>query len=213
MKIGILGAGPMGATLGTIWARAGHDVTFSYSRRPERLERLAREAGARAGTPAEAVDGADAVLLAVHWSRVEDVLARAGDLAGRVVVNCCVPLDAQDRDLVVGTTTSGAEQLAERLPRARLVAAFNTSPSEALFGVFEARATAAPRPQLLYYGDDAGAKAVARELIEDVGYEPLDAGALRTARFVEPFAMVTAELAYGQPGGPELVYRFERLGR
>ncbi|MBB3139921.1 NADPH-dependent F420 reductase [Halomonas organivorans] len=213
MKIAILGSGLMGAKLGTIWARVGHEVSFSYSRRPDRLERLARDAGARAGTPAEAVAGADAVLLAVHWSRVEDVLALAGDLADQVVVNCCVPLDEHDRDLVMGTTTSGAEWLAERLPRARLVSAFNTSPSEALFGVFENREDAAPHPQLLYYGDDAGAKALARRLIEDVGYEPLDAGALRTARFVEPFAMVTAELAYGQPGGPGLVYRFDRLGR
>ncbi|ATJ81452.1 NADPH-dependent F420 reductase [Halomonas beimenensis] len=212
MKIGVLGTGLMGAKLGTLWAWAGHDVTFSYSRRPERLERLARDAGARAGTPAEAIDGADAVLLAVHWSRIDDVLGQAGNLAGRVVVNCCVPLDLDNRDLVLGTTTSGAEVLARRLPRARLVSAFNSCPSEALFEVFAAREAASPRPHLLYYGDDAEAKSVARRLIRDVGYEPLDAGPLRTARFVEPFAMVTAELAYEQPGGPALVYRFERLG-
>lgn len=63
----------------------------------------------------------------------------------------------------------------------------------------------------MYYGDDRQAKQLARQLISDVGYEPLDVGPLRSARFVEPFAMVTAELAYEQPGGAELMYRFERL--
>lgn len=209
MKIGILGSGLMGGNLGTIWARCGHDVVFSYARTPGKLERLAKDAGAAVGTPAEAAQ-AETVLLAVHWSRVDDVLAQAGDLAGKVVVNCCVPLDLQDRDLIVGTTTSGAEELARKIPQARLVCAFNTSPSEALADVFAARGTS-PRPQLLVYGDDCEAKRVAKGLIEDVGYDPLEAGGLHTARFVEPFAMVTAELAYGQPGGPKLVYRFDRL--
>lgn len=211
MKIGILGSGLMGGTLGTLWARAGHSVTFSYSRSRDKLDALARQAHGQAGDPADAVREADAVLLAVHWSRVDDVLAQAGDLSSKIVVNCCVPLDLQDRDLVVGTTTSGAEELARKLPKARLVSAFTTSPSEALPDVFERRKTA-PGPHLLYCGDDAEAKRVARELIAAVGYEPLDAGPLRTARFIEPFAMVTAELAYNQPGGPRLVYRFDRLG-
>lgn len=210
MKIGVLGSGLMGGALGTIWAKAGHEVTFSYSRDPAKLDRLAREAGGRAFSPADAVAEADAVLLAVHWSRLDDVLAQAGDLTDRIVVNCCVPLDLQDRDLVVGTTTSGAEELARKLPHAHLVCAFNTSPSEALPGVFAARGSAL-RPHLLYYGDDEAAKEAARTLIADAGYEPLDAGPLRTGRFAEPFAMVTAELAYAQPGSPKLVYRFDRL--
>src|SRR5213594_1529464 len=76
MHIGILGSGLMGAKLGTIWARAGHEVVFSYARSEQKLKRLAREAKgkARAGTPGEAAREADALLLAVHWSRVDDVL-------------------------------------------------------------------------------------------------------------------------------------------
>lgn len=211
MKIGVLGAGLMGAKIGTIWAKAGHDVTFSYSRSAQKLERLARNAHAKSATPAEAVAQADVVLLAVHWSRIDDVLSQVGDLSDKVLINCCVPLDLENRDLVVGTTTSGAEELARRLPEARLVSAFNTSPSEVLFKLFESRDSLAPRPQMIYYGDDEGARQIACRLITDVGFEPLNTGALRNARFVEPFAMVTAELAYGQPDGPELVYRFDRL--
>lgn len=210
MKIGILGSGLMGAKLGTLWARCGHDVTFAYARSAVKLERLARDANAASGSVAEAVQDADAVLLAVHWSRIGDVLEQAGDLAGQVVLNCCVPLDESNTDLVVGTTTSGAEELARLRPDARWVSCFNTSPSESFAGVF-ARKDRAPRPHLLVYGDDAGAREVAHDLIRDIGFEPLEAGGLHTARFVEPFAMVTAELAYGQPGGPALTYRFEKL--
>ena len=75
----------MGGKLGTIFVRAGHDVVFSYARDREKLERLARDSGgvARAGTPAEASRDADVVLLAVHWSRVEDVLSQAAIYRGR----------------------------------------------------------------------------------------------------------------------------------
>src|SRR5207249_7857410 len=90
MRIGILGSGLMGGKLGTLFARAGHEVIFSYSRSERKLQRLAREArgSARAGTPAEAVRHADAVLLAVHWSRLDAVLKPAGGLAGTVAVSC-----------------------------------------------------------------------------------------------------------------------------
>jgi prephenate dehydrogenase len=87
MHIGILGSGLMGSKLGTIFARAGHDVVFSYSTSERKLKRLARESGghARAGTPREAALDADALLLAVHWSRVAYVLRQAGDLTGKVI--------------------------------------------------------------------------------------------------------------------------------
>src|SRR2546430_12200637 len=92
MRIGILGSGLMGAKLGTIFARAGHDVVFSYSRSERKLKRLAREAQghARAATAREAALHADALLLAVHWSRVDAVLKQAGDLSGKVIVTCSV---------------------------------------------------------------------------------------------------------------------------
>ena len=76
MQVGILGSGLMGGKLGTIFARAGHEVVFTYARSNEKLKKLARDAksDARADTPSEAAKEADAVLLAVHWSRIKDVL-------------------------------------------------------------------------------------------------------------------------------------------
>ena len=89
MRIGILGSGLMGAKLGTLFARAGHDVVFSYSRKRSKLETVARKAGkaARAGTPRQAAQDADVILLAVHWNRVDDVLSKAGDLSNKIIVS------------------------------------------------------------------------------------------------------------------------------
>jgi predicted dinucleotide-binding enzyme len=214
MRIGILGSGLMGGKLGTIWARAGHDVVFSYARSEQKLKRLAREAkgNARAGTPSEAAREADALLLAVHWSRVDDVLKQAGDVSGKVIVNCSLPMNADDTDLAIAHTSSGSEALAKKVPKARVVSAFNTVPSEVLFDVFEARRKAT-KPSLVYCGDDASSKKIAVELIRDVGFDPVDAGPLRVARYTEPFTLLIAQLAYESDEGPELAYRFERFGR
>lgn len=212
MRVGILGSGLMGGKLGTLFARAGHHVTFSYARSDKKLARLARAAGknGRAGTPREAAEHADALLLAVHWSRVGDVLRRAGDLAGKVIVTCSLPMNADNTELVVAHTSSGAEALTKKVPQARVVCAFNTVPSEVMFGVFAARRRA-KRPSLVYCGDDAKGKRIAAKLIGDVGFAPVDAGPLRVARYTEPFALLVAQLAYEGNGGPQLAYRFVRL--
>ena len=211
MRIGILGSGLMGGKLGTIFARAGHEVVFSYARDRKKLERLAREAKgkAKAGTPREAAKDADALLLAVHWLRFDDVLKQAGDLSGKVVITCSLPMNEENTELAVGRTSSGAEELAKKLPKARVAAAFNTVPSEVLFSIFERKN--GERPHVVYYGDDERAKEVAAKLITDVGFEPLDAGPLRIARYAEPFALLVAQLAYEGTEGPELAYRFERF--
>ena len=214
MRVGILGSGLMGGKLGTILARAGHEVVFSYARSEQKLRKLAREAKgkARPGTPREAAQEADAVLLAVHWSRIDDVLRETGDLSGKVIVTCSLPMNEDNTELVVAHTSSGAEELAKRVPKARVVSAFSTVPSEVLFRVFEARRKAT-RPGLVYCGDDSSSKKIAVELIRDVGFDPVDAGPLWIARYIEPFALLVGQLAYEGKGGPELAYRFERLAK
>ena len=214
MRIGILGSGLMGAKLGTIFARAGHDVVFSYSKSERKLERLAREAGhgARAGTPEEAAWASDVLLLAVHWSRVNDVLMQAGALRGKIVVSCSLPMSVSDSRLVVARTSSGAEVLAKKVRPAKFVAAFGTVPSEVLFDVFAAR-RGARRPTLLYYGDDAASKKTIARLIRDVGFDPLDAGPLEMGRYAEPFTLLVARLAYESGRRPEMAYRFEWFGK
>jgi 8-hydroxy-5-deazaflavin:NADPH oxidoreductase len=209
MRVGILGSGLMGSKLGTLLARAGHEVVFSYARSKAKLTKLARAAGknARAGTPAEAAKGADAVLLAVHWSQVDDAMQQAGDhLSGKVIISCSLPMNDDETELVIAHTSSGAEALAKKIPNAIVVSAFSTVPSEVLFEIGKKR----KRPSLVYCGDDIQAKAVAAELIRDVGFEPVDAGPLRIARFTEPFSLLVAQLAYEGKGGPEIAYLLRR---
>src|SRR5437588_8236504 len=210
MKVGIVGSGLMGGKLGTIFARAGHAVRFSYSHKKQKLEKLAREAGknARAGTPREAVQETDMFLLAVHWSRLDDVFSQTGDVSGKVVVSCSLPMNAEDTGLVVAHTSSGSEELAKRFLKAHIVSAFNTIPSEVLFDVYESRRNK-NKPSLVYCGDHKASEKIAAELISDVGFEPIDAGSLKTARYTEPFALLVAQLAYNGKGNPAMAYRFE----
>lgn len=214
MHVGILGSGLMGGKLGTLFARAGHEVVFSYARSEQKLKRLAREAGARAraGTPAAAARAADVLLLAVHWSKVDEVLQQAGSLGSKILISCSLPMNMDDTALIVGQSSSGAEELARKVPPARVVAAFSTLPSEVLFSVFEARGKADP-PSLVYCGDDEQAKALAARLIRDVGFDPVDAGPLRVARYTEPFSLLIAQLAYEGSGSPQLAYRFARFAQ
>jgi predicted dinucleotide-binding enzyme len=91
-----------------------------------------------------------------------------------------------------------------------VVAAFGTVPSEVLFSVFDARRKSR-RPSLVYCGDDGKAKQSAATLMRDVGFDPVDAGPLRMARYTEPFTLLIAQLAYETSAGPQLAYRFERF--
>ena len=214
MRVGILGSGLMGSKLGTIFARAGHDVVFSYSHSERKLKTLARKAGkrARAGTPREAVEDADVVLLAVHWNRVGDVLRKSGSLAGKVLMTCSMPMNDNNTALVVGRTSSGAEQLARKARGARVVSAFSTIPSEVLFDVFRKRKQERrKRPDLVYCGNDEDAKKLVARLIRDVGFDPIDVGPLGMARYTEPFTMLIAKLAYEVADSPALAYRFDKF--
>lgn len=210
MRIGVLGAGLMGSALGGRWAARGHEVTFSYARDRRRLEALANAAGpgARSGLPADAVRASDAVLLAAPWHRLDDVLAQAGPLDGRIVISCSLPMAPDDSALALGLTTSGAEVLAGRT-RARVVSAFNTVPSELISALGDPSTTGdAETAAVAYCGDDEGAKRAVEPLLRDAGFEPVDAGPLRIARYLEPFGLLVAQLAYERGLGPALGYRW-----
>jgi predicted dinucleotide-binding enzyme len=117
-------------------------------------------------------------------------------------------MNADDTELVIAHTSSGAEELARKLPKARVVSAFSTVPSEVLFDVYGARRKAT-KPNVVYCGDDVRSKKIAAQLIRDVGFDPIDAGPLRIARYTEPFTLLIGRLAYEGDEGPELAYRFE----
>lgn len=194
MKIGIIGAGNIGSGLGTLFARAGHEVLFSYSRDRAKVDRLAAGAGsnARSGTAEEAARLGELVVLAVGWDAVPDALKAAGSLDGKTLMSCVNPLTPDISGLAVGTTTSGAEEIAKLAPGAHVVEAFLNIFAGILHSGTMQFGTDVP--SVFYCGDNAGSKAAVAQLIKEIGLEPVDSGPLKNARFVEPTAMLILQL-------------------
>jgi len=189
--VAILGHGHIGAGLGHAWARAGHDVVFG-ARNPEdaALAALCAATGARAATVAAATDGADVVALAVPYGALDDVLAAAGPLTGAVVIDCTNAV-GPGMTLRLGHTTSAAEALQARLPDARVVKSFNAQGAENLANPVYPLGVASN----FYCGDDADARAVVRRLVADVGFDPVDTGPLKNARYLEPLMLLWVSAA------------------
>jgi predicted dinucleotide-binding enzyme len=181
VRIGIVGAGRIGGNAGRLFARAGHEVMFSFSRDPEKLEELAREAGGTTGTTREAVEFGEVVMLSVPWTLVEDVVAQVGPLDGKIVIDTT---NQYGRGGLEDLGERTAAQLnAERMPGAHYVKSFNTLTSG--FQAEAAERSGDERAVLFLCGDDAEAKATVSGLIEDAGFVPVDVGGIADARVME----------------------------
>ena len=201
MKIGIIGAGNVGSGLGKRLVAAGHEVCFSYSREPAKLDALVQSIGARAhsGTPGEASAFGEAVLLAVGWAQVEDAIAQAGNaLDGKLLWTTVNALKPDMSGLAVGTNTSAAEEIAKLAPAANVVEAIACN-AEILHSPSLDFGT--DRPGTFVCGDDPEARKIVAGLMTDVGLSPTDAGPLFVARLAEPTGFLAAYLAYGQGMG------------
>jgi 8-hydroxy-5-deazaflavin:NADPH oxidoreductase len=185
MKIGIVGSGNIGGTLGRIWANAGHTVMFS-SLDLEHDKKLAAEVGrnASAGTPRDAAQFGDVLLVAVPYRALPSVGKDLGTLLkGKVVIDACNPIASRDGEIVKWAEEKGAGLAsAELLPGAHIVRAFNAIGYSRL----PEAATRKPRAGMPIAGDDAKAIAIASRLIRDVGYEPVLIGNLAMGRHLVP---------------------------
>lgn len=193
MRIGIVGAGHIGGTAATLFVRAGHQVAVSNSRGPESLVSLVASLGPNAGaaSPSEAVRFGEAILLAIPWRKMEELPA-ADLFAGKIAIDAMNPYSATGRVMDLGDGTS-SEQVAKRIPNARLVKAFNTIGWKTLER--GSRPPSEDRLAIFLAGDDAEAKAVVAKLIEDIGFAPFDTGSLREGgRRQEPGSPI-----YGRP--------------
>jgi len=211
MEIAIIGAGNVGGALGRRWAAAGHQVRFGVrDLQSPKVKELLVASGrhAVAALPADAVRGAEVVVLATPWAATEEALRGAGDLSGRVLIDCTNPLrftPGVGLELAIGYSDSGGEQVARWATGARVVKAFNTYGWENFADTTYPNA-ADLRPVMFLAGDDAAAKAAAGALAEAVGFEPFDAGALRVARELEPLAMMWIRLALSGARDPNFVW-------
>ena len=200
MKIAILGAGSVGGTLGGRLA-TNHEVTFGLREGSTR----ALPAGAARARVADAVAGAEVVVLATPWPAVPDALRSAGNLSGKVLLDATNPLGAGLKLDVGPHGESGAERIASWAPGARVVKVFNTTG----FGNMADPSYGGEPTVMFYAGDDASAKDVARVLATDLGFDAIDAGGLERARQLEHLAALWIGLAYGGHGR-DIAFRLVR---
>jgi predicted dinucleotide-binding enzyme len=194
MRIAIVGRGQVGTALGAGWTRAGHDVVYGV-----------RSPGAPdEATVAAAAADAEAVVIATPFAAAPDALAAAGDLAGRIVIDCTNPLAMRDGrlGLALGHDTSGAEELAAMAPSARVFKTLNQAGAEILggAGAFDTR------PVMFVAGDDAAGKAAVLGLVSDLGFDAVDAGPLAGARLLEPLAMLWIDQALARGAGRRFAF-------
>lgn len=193
MKIGIVGSGRIGGTLGGLWVKAGHEVMFS-SLDLEHDKALAASLGpnARAGTPREAAAFGDALLIAVPYSALPQIGRDLADLIkGKVVLDTCNPIPGRDGEIATWARKKGAGLAsAELLPGARLVRAFNAIGYARLA---EAAHRKGVRSGIPIAGDDANAIAVASRLVREIGFEPVMIGPLAMGRYLIPGTPLAGE--------------------
>lgn len=199
MKIGIIGHGNVGGTLGKGLAKAGHTILWG-ARKPSdpKLSALILEAGgsASAGTISVAAEFGEVIILSVPANSVQATIKEMGDISGKILLDATNPMKADFSGLEIGLTTSSAEQIAGWSPEARVVKIFNSTGAANMANPKYGDTNLT----MLYCGDDSEAKKVAAELASDLGFDPIDAGALSRARLLEPLAMLWVNLAFGGMG-------------
>jgi hypothetical protein len=198
MKIGIIGSGSVGGTLGRVLARKGHDIMFGV-RDPQspKVQSVieATEGKAKADSVAAAAAYGEVVILATPWTATQAAIAQAGNLNGKIVIDCTNPialgLEGLSQGLVIGHTTSAAEEVAQWATGARVVKAFNNIGAENYEDI-----TFRSQPATGFIcGDDQAAKDVVATLGRDIGFEVVDVGELSKARLLEPLGMLWIHLA------------------
>lgn len=192
MKIGIIGKGNVGTAIGSGLQRAGHQVRFGH-RDPSEPVSAAAEWG-------------DLIILAVPHGSVQQAVREIGNRAdGKVLVDVTNPLTA-DMELAMGFSTSNAEEVQEMAPKARVVKAFNT-----VFAQNQGAGKVASHQLTAFIaGNNREAKDTVMKLTKEMGYDPVDVGDLKSARYLEPMAVMLIGLAYKLGMGPNIGYRLIR---
>jgi predicted dinucleotide-binding enzyme len=189
MKIGIIGKGNVGTAIAAGLSRKGHEVKFGHRDPKEPV--------------AEAAKWGEVIILAVPHSAAADTAREVGSAAdGKTVIDVSNAIK-ENMELAVGFTTSAAEELQKKLPKAHVVKAFNTvfAQNQSVGRIGNEQLT------LFVAGDDAKAKQTVMQLGADIGFDPVDAGPLKAARYLEPMGMLMINLGYGLGMGTRIGYK------
>lgn len=206
MQIAIIGAGNVGQALGKGWTKRGHQVRYGVRNPAD-----PKHGGLDAAVPADAAAGADAIVLSLPWPATESAVRGLGNLAGRTIIDCTNPLGMtpDGLGLVVGHTTSGGEMVANWASGAAVFKAFNTTGYN---NMADLSGYAVP-PVMFVAGDDAAKKPGVLGLARDLGFEAVDAGPLRAARLLEPYAMLWIDQALNRGAGRDFAFALVRRSK
>jgi NADPH-dependent F420 reductase len=194
MKVLVIGAGNMGSGFAKQLTAAGHKVAIN-SRNSAKAQTLAKQVGAEAVSGAQAATGADVIVIATPYSEAISALQGLGNLNGKIVVDVTNPLSADYMSLTVGHSTSAAETIAAAVPGALVVKAFNTIFAQVLAdGADFGNQRKVP---VFVATDDARAKETVKALAQSIGFDVIDSGGLKNARYLEPLAGLNIYLGYG----------------
>jgi predicted dinucleotide-binding enzyme len=195
VRIAVIGKGNVGTALAPNFAAAGHEVVYGV--RDPADPKYASGDGIPLRMVPEAVAAAEAILLAIHWGAVDDFLAEAGDLSGKILIDCTNAYDFQNNLApLIPLDRSGAGIIAEKT-NAVVVKAFNQVGAE----VMAEAPRRSPRPLQFVASDDADAKAKVLKLAGDAGFDARDAGPLQYARELEGMARLwIAQAFHGMRG-------------
>lgn len=209
MRIAVIGAGAVGATLAHRWIQAGHGICFgSRSPTSDKVQAAlsALPGSARAAPVAEAVDWCEVALLATQYRDAVSAVAAAGDFGGRILLDATNPLKPDLSGLLDIGALSAAEIIARAASGARVVKAFNSTG----FNVMADPGFSAGRAVMLVCGDDRDARETARRLASNIGFDAIDAGPLSEARLLEAIAMLWIRLAYAHGQGRDIAFSLLR---
>ena len=203
MRIAVIGAGNVGQAVGKAWAAKGHAVRYGVRNAGD-----AKYAGLATASVADAAREADAILLATPWPATEAAIRAAGDLAGKLVLDSTNPLQMgpDGISLAVGFTTLGGEMVAGWAKGAAVFKTLNQSG----FGNLGDTSRYPQRPVMFYAGDDQQRRGDVATLLGDLGFEAVDAGPLKSARLLEPHAMLWIDLAMKRGQGRNFAYALVR---
>jgi predicted dinucleotide-binding enzyme len=207
MRIAIIGAGSVGTALGQSWLKRGQDVTWGLRNPADpKYAALPKE---RLKPPAEAAKAAEVVVIATPWPATEAAVKSLGNLAGKVVIDCTNPLGMgpDGIGLVLGFDTSAGEQVAGWALGASVFKALNTTGASNMARAADYKV----KPVMPVAGDDAAKKPVVTELVGLLGFEAIDAGPLKNARLLEPFAMVWIDQAMKRGRGRDFAFALAKL--
>ena len=197
MQIGIIGAGNVGRALGSGWSAIDHQIRYGV---PDPSNPKYADLGAdKVGVPAAVAGGAEVIVLATPWNAVEAAVRSLGDLAARIVIDCTNPLAMRSDGLglAVGHEISGGELVARWAVGASVFKTLNQTGAENMARAHEF----AQKPLMFVAGDDDQKKPVVLKLVEELGFEAVDAGPLRIARLLEPYAMLWIDQALTRGAG------------